>query len=129
MTTVSWKTIGHNWKVLSSDGHHIGYVFLVVGDDGEDIFDGLAITHEGHAFVWHNYVDRPRYASADQVASIDEGQVTLSVTADEARSLPLHDRPRAPASSLRTRRLGSVSRPGSSTRRARTAPNSRHCTG
>jgi hypothetical protein len=65
----------------------------VVGDDGEDIFDWLAITHEGHTFVWHNYVDRPRYVPADQVASIDEGQVTLPITADEAHSLPLHDPP------------------------------------
>jgi hypothetical protein len=109
MTTASWKTIGHNWKVLSSDGQHIGYVFLVVGDDGEDIFDGLAITHEGHAFVWHNYVDRPRYVSADQVASIDEGQVTLSITAEQAHSLPLHNPPESariePEGASRTERF------------------------
>jgi len=111
MTTVSWKTIGHNWKVLSSDGQHIGYVFLVVGDDGEDIFDGLAITHEGHAFVWHNYVDRPHYASADQVASIDEGVVTLTLTADDARHLPPHEVPESaqiePESASRTDRAES----------------------
>jgi hypothetical protein len=109
MTTISWKAIGHNWEVYSSDGKHIGEVFLVVGDENEDIFDGLAITHEGHAFVWHNYVDRPHYASADQVASIDEGRVTLSITADEARALPPHDPPESaqiePEGASRMKRL------------------------
>jgi hypothetical protein len=93
MTTISWKSIAHNWTVQSSDGKHIGHVFLVVGDENEDIFDGLAITHEGHSFVWHNYVDRPHYVSADQVASIDEGVVTLTLTAEDARHLPPHDPP------------------------------------
>jgi hypothetical protein len=109
MTTISWKAIGHNWDVYSSDSQHIGHVFLVVGDDGEDIFDGLAITHEGHAFVWHNYVDRPHYVEADRVASIDEGRVTLSITADEARSLPPHNVPESaqiePESASRTERF------------------------
>ena len=86
MTTISWKSIAHNWTVRSSDGKDIGHVFLVVGDENEDIFDGLAVTHEGHAFVWHNYVDRPHYVSADQVASIDEGVVTLTLTADDGAS-------------------------------------------
>jgi hypothetical protein len=93
MTTVSWKAMAPNWDVYSADGQRVGEVFLVVGDENADIFDGLAITHEGHAFVWHNYVDRPHYVAADQVASIDEGRVTLALTADEARTLPPHDVP------------------------------------
>jgi hypothetical protein len=93
MTTISWKSVGHNWRVASSDGVAIGRVFMVVGDENADIFDGLAITHEGGAFVFHNYVDRPHYVAADQVASIDPGKVTLSITADEAKSLPPHDVP------------------------------------
>jgi hypothetical protein len=66
---------------------------MVVGDENEDIFDGLAITHRGGPFVFHNYEDRPHYVEADQVASIDPGRITLSITAEEARSLPVHDVP------------------------------------
>ena len=60
MTAVSWKMIQHGWEVHASDGDRVGVVFLVVGDENEDIFDGLAITnHTGFAF--HNYADRPHY--------------------------------------------------------------------
>ena len=45
MTTVAWKTIEHNWPVYADGGEQVGNVFLVVGDENEDIFDGLAITH------------------------------------------------------------------------------------
>jgi hypothetical protein len=93
MTSVSWKSIEHGWNVVSSDGEEVGQVFLVVGDEGDDIFDGLAITQHGGAFVFHNYVDRPHYAAAGQVASIDPGRVTLAMPAGEARHLPLHDAP------------------------------------
>ena len=93
MTTISWKSIEHNWEVDSSDGHKVGVVFLVVGDENEDIFDGLAITAHGGMFVFHNYEDRPHYVAAEQVASIDPGKVTLAITAEEAAHLPLHDPP------------------------------------
>jgi hypothetical protein len=93
VTTVSWKIIEHGWSVRSGDGEDIGVVFLVVGDENEDIFDGLAITHH-KGFAVHNYADRPRYVEASRVASIDDsGEVTLAITADEARSLPVHDPP------------------------------------
>ena len=93
MTPVSWKVIEHGWAVRSSDGEEIGVVFLVVGDENEDIFDGLAITHH-KGFAVHNYADRPHYVEASWVASIDDsGEVTLAITAEEARSLPVHDPP------------------------------------
>jgi len=93
MTAVSWKVIQHGWSVRSSDGEHIGVVFLVVGDENEDIFDGLAITHH-KGFAVHNYADRPRYLEASQVATIDDsGEVTLTITAEDAKGLPVHDPP------------------------------------
>jgi hypothetical protein len=93
VTAVSWKAIQHGWHVRSSDGHEIGHVFLVVGDESADIFDGLAITHH-KGFAVHNYADRPHYVEASQVAAIDDsGGVTLAITADAARSLPVHDPP------------------------------------
>ena len=93
MTTISWTSIAHNWTVRSSDGKDIGHVFLVVGDENEDIFDGLAITHHA-GFAFHNYADRPHYVEAAKVGEIDDsGRVTLTITCDECRHLPLHDPP------------------------------------
>jgi len=109
MTTISWKSIEHNWAVYSSDGEQVGVVFLVVGDEGEDIFDGLAITAHGGTYVFHNYADRPHYVEADQVASIDPGRITLGMTAAEAAHLPLHDAPESaiiePESASRLERI------------------------
>lgn len=93
MTAVSWKLIQHGWSVISSDGEHVGVVFLVVGDENADIFDGLAITHHG-GYAFHNYADRPHYVEASRVGEIDDSErVSLTITADEATHLPLHDVP------------------------------------
>ena len=89
-TTVSWKAIEPHWKVYSADDVEIGLVYLPVGDENADIFDGLAITHHGGPMVAHNWLDRPRYVSQDKVASIQEGVVRLTIKADEARGLPEH---------------------------------------
>ncbi len=97
MTTIAWQNIEHNWDVFASGGEQVGKVFLVVGDENEDIFDGIAITHHGGSFVFHNYEDRPHYVSADQVASIDQGRIALSITAEQAAHLPLHDPPESAA--------------------------------
>ena len=93
MTAVSWKMIQHGWAVHASDGDRVGVVFLVVGDENEDIFDGLAITHIP-GFAFHNYADRPHYVEAAKVGEIDDsGRVTLTITRDECRHLPVHDPP------------------------------------
>lgn len=93
MTAVSWKVIENGWAVHASDGEQVGVVFLVVGDENADIFDGLAITQHG-GFAFHNYVDRPHYVEATKVGEIDDsGRVTLTIAADETRALPLHDPP------------------------------------
>jgi hypothetical protein len=92
-TPVSWKAIQPHWKVCSADGVEIGEVFLPVGDENADIFDGLAITHHGGPSAVHNYLDRPRYVSYDQVASIEPGLVRLNIKAAEAAQLPEHNAP------------------------------------
>jgi hypothetical protein len=93
VTAVSWKVIQNGWDVFSSDGEHVGVVFLVVGDENEDIFDGLAITQHG-GFAFHNYADRPHYLEASAVGTIDDsGRVDIRITAQEAQHLPLHDVP------------------------------------
>jgi len=40
----------------SADDIEIGEVFLPVGDENTDIFDGLAITHHGGPSVVHNWL-------------------------------------------------------------------------
>jgi len=97
VTAVSWKAIQHGWDVRSSDGERVGVVFLVVGDENADIFDGLAITHHG-GFAFHNYADRPHYVEAERVGEIDDsGWVSLLITAEDARRLPLHNAPQSAA--------------------------------
>ena len=109
VTTISWRSIEHGWEVFGSDGERIGVVFLVVGDENGDIFDGLAITAHGGPFVFHNYADRPHYVPAEQVVSIDPGRVALSITADDAAHLPVHDAPESaiiePESASRLKRV------------------------
>ena len=92
-TTVSWKLIQPHWKVWSADDVEIGEVFMTVGDENSDIFDGLAIAHHGGPHVVHNWVDRPRYVNQEQVGAIQDGQVRLTITAAESLDLPVHDVP------------------------------------
>jgi Uncharacterized protein conserved in bacteria (DUF2171) len=56
-----------------------GEVDEVAGDDGADIFDGLAVATSAFG--------QPRYVPAEQVASIADGTVTLSITAAQAATL------------------------------------------
>jgi hypothetical protein len=92
-TTVSWQAIEPKWKVISSDDAEVGEVYLTVGDENADIFDGLAITHHGGPALLHSYTDLPRYVSAEQVAGIQPGVVRLSISDEECRHLPAHEAP------------------------------------
>ncbi len=76
---VSWLMIETGWKVLAVDGTHVGGVDEVVGDDTEDIFDGLAIATSA--------LGKPRYVPAEQVAEITDGSVRLSLTPDQVAEL------------------------------------------
>lgn len=76
---VSWLLIEPGWKVYALDGAEIGRVDEVAGDDGHDIFDGLAVATSPFA--------KPRYVPAEQVAQIVEGEVHLSLTHEQAEQL------------------------------------------
>ena len=67
------------WKVLAADGSHVGGVDEVVGDDTEDIFDGLAIATSA--------LGKPRYVPAEQIGEITDGAVRLSLTRDQVAQL------------------------------------------
>src|SRR6185437_6766460 len=62
---VSWFLIRPGWKVVGSDGEHVGTVEEVAGDEGHDIFDGLAVAT--------SVLGTPRYVPAEQVTTIEEG--------------------------------------------------------
>jgi len=76
---VSWLMIEPGWKVYATDGAEVGAVDEVAGDDGHDIFDGLAVAVSAFG--------KPRYVPAEQVAQIFEGEVHLSLTHEEAERL------------------------------------------
>jgi len=76
---VSWLLIRPGWKVLASDGSEVGEVDEVVGDENQDIFDGLAVARSAFG--------SPRYVPAEQVASIVEGTVSLSLAPAEVEQL------------------------------------------
>ena len=76
---VSWLVIRPGWKVYAADGHEVGEVNEVAGDETEDIFDGLSVATSA--------VGQPRYVLADDVAEINQGAVQLSLTSRQVRAL------------------------------------------
>lgn len=76
---VSWLLITTGWKVLALSGDEVGAVDEVVGDDTDDIFDGLAIATSA--------LGKPRYVTAEQVVEITDGTVRLSLTAEQVAQL------------------------------------------
>jgi len=76
---VSWFLIRPGWKVVGSDGEHVGTVEEVAGDEGHDIFDGLAVAT--------SVLGTPRYVPAEQVTTIEEGVVRLALSGEEAKHL------------------------------------------
>jgi hypothetical protein len=76
---VSWFLIRPGWKVVASDGSHIGTVEEIAGDEDHDIFDGLAVAT--------TMLGAPRYVPSEQVGRIEEEVVTLTITAEEAERL------------------------------------------
>jgi hypothetical protein len=84
---VSWFLIEAGWKVVDPAGKEIGTVEEVVGDSGEDIFNGLAVST--------GFLDRPRYVPAERVQEITEGQIRLGMTADELERMSEYQEPPA----------------------------------
>jgi uncharacterized protein YrrD len=76
---VAWKMIEHGWKVVDHDGHEVGSVHEVLGDENIDIFNGLTI-HSG-------LLKKPRYVPAERVAAIVEGRITLDLGEDDLEAL------------------------------------------
>jgi hypothetical protein len=79
---VSWLLIEPGWTIVAADGSEVGKVEEIVGDTGEDIFNGLAVsTH---------LLGKPKYVPAERVRRITEGAVELDLSADAIERLDEH---------------------------------------
>jgi hypothetical protein len=68
---VSWFVIEKGWAVIDGDGHELGTVDEVIGDTGEDIFNGLAVSP--------GLFRSARYVPAERVRTIVDGRVELDL--------------------------------------------------
>jgi hypothetical protein len=84
---VSWLVVEPGWEVVGSDGGEIGKVDEIVGDDTEDIFNGLAIVS--------GLFDKARYVPSEIVGEIVEGRVQLTILAAAAETLEEFEEPPA----------------------------------
>ena len=77
---IGFKVLPRGTPVVSADGVQIGTVVKAQEDERTHIFDGIVIaTDAGRRFV-----------DAPEVARITRRQVTLTISAAEAASLPEH---------------------------------------
>lgn len=76
---ISWMALKDGTTVIASDGEEVGRVTDVVADTEKDIFSGL------------NFKDgifgSQHFVPADQIGDITEDEVTLTITAEQARAL------------------------------------------
>lgn len=89
---VSWLVVEPGWKVVAADGEELGRVEEIVGDTGEDIFNGLAVST--------GLLGKPKYVPAERVTGIVEGEVRLDLPADAVEHLDDHD-PQPPSEEFR----------------------------
>lgn len=82
---VSWLLIEPGWRVVDADGGEIGKVEAVTGDENADIFDGLAVAT--------GMLARPKYVPAEQVGTITEGTVQLTLDRRALDGLGEYDEP------------------------------------
>jgi hypothetical protein len=79
---VSWLMIEPGWRVVAADGSELGKVHEIVGDSGEDIFNGLAVSP--------GILRGSRYVPAERVAAIVEGEVRLDIRAQDLERFDEH---------------------------------------
>lgn len=79
---VSWLMIEKGWAVVGRDGSELGSIHEVVGDTGEDIFNGLAVSP--------GLLRSARYVPSERVGTITEGRVELDLDHDEFDRLDEH---------------------------------------
>jgi|SRR5579862_70688 len=77
---VSWFMIRPGWKVYASDGTEVGAIDEIVGDEEQDIFDGLAVATSA--------LGKPVYVPAESVGQItDDERIALTLSAEQFAAL------------------------------------------
>ncbi len=76
---VSWFLIEPGWKVMDANGEEVGSVDEIVGDSNDDIFNGLSVST--------SLLGRPRYVPSEQVGSITEGWIQLTIGKEQIDKL------------------------------------------
>lgn len=66
---VSWFLIAPGWEVVDEAGQRVGRVEEVLGDAGQDIWDGLSVAR--------GLTGDPDYVAAERVTSIVDGRITI----------------------------------------------------
>ncbi len=95
---VSWFVIEPGWRVTCVDGTEVGRVHEVIGDSGQDIFNGLSVSP--------GRFRGSRYVPSERVARIEEGVVFLTLSPaqferlDEAVPAPPSEEIRADTTDL-----------------------------
>ncbi len=80
---VSWLLIERGWKVVSSDGEHLGQVEEIAAETDVDIFSGIEISV--------SLLKAAKYIPSEYIGAIVVGEVHLGLTADEARTLDFRE--------------------------------------
>jgi hypothetical protein len=75
---IGYQALPRGVPVYTSDGVHLGTVRRVLDNAREHIFDGIIVSTP----------DGGRFVDAPEVARITERRVTLTIDAEEAKSLP-----------------------------------------
>jgi hypothetical protein len=73
------------WAVVGRDGEEVGKVDEVIGDSGEDIFNGLSVSS--------GLLGKPKYVPAERVIEIVEGEIRLDLAGGAIEQLDDHDQP------------------------------------
>jgi len=76
---VSWLLIEPGWRVVDANGADVGRVHAVTGDSSADIFDGLDVSVDAFG--------KPRYVPAEQVGTIENGVVHLTIDSAAVHAL------------------------------------------
>ena len=80
---VSWLVVEPGWDVVDAAGKRLGQVKEIVGDENDDIFNGVAVSA--------GLLKPTRYVPAEVVERIEDGLVRLRISRTEFERLGEHD--------------------------------------
>jgi sporulation protein YlmC with PRC-barrel domain len=80
---VSWLVVEPGWDVVDAEGKRLGQVKEIVGDENDDIFNGVAVSA--------GLLKPTRYVPAEVVERIEDGLVRLRISRTEFERLGEHD--------------------------------------